>query len=436
MARNADDDPRAAIRRLNWIGLLLALLLIGGFGTWAMTTELSGAVIAPGSLVVESNTKKVQHPTGGVVGELLVDEGDEVEAGQVLLRLDGTASRSALGVIQAGLDTQLIRRARLVAERDGADDMDFPAGLADRRDDPSVTSAFTSEVNLFLARRNTLMGQVAQLREQIKQLNEQIAGLTARKNSQDDEIRLVKRDLDVVQDLYEKNLVSSDRRSQLQRSLAELDGAHGQTVADIAAARGKISEIELQALQAGKDFQTEVLNQLRDAEDKISQLSERKTAAEDQLRRLDIRAPQSGTVHELAVHTVGGVIAPGETIMQIVPRADTLVIDAKIVPQDVDQVSLGAIVTVRLLAANRRTVPTLTATVTRLSADLNHDPGSDKSYYLVRAAFTDADKEALRSLPLLPGMPAEVYIQTQMRTPLEYLTQPLREQIARTFRER
>ncbi len=436
MARADEDDPRVAIRRLNRLGLFLALLLIGGFGTWAATTELSGAVIASGSLVVESNTKKVQHPTGGVVGELLVEEGDNVEAGQVLLRLDGTASRSALGVIQNSLDTQLIRHARLIAERDGADDMDFPVALADQRDDPSAMSAFASEVKLFGARRNTLLGQIAQLREQIKQLNEQIMGLTARSQSQDAEIALVKRDLTGVEGLYEKNLVTSDRRSQLQRSLAELIGSRGQTIADIAGARGKISEIELQALQAGKDFLTDVLKQLRDAEDKISELSERKTAAEDQLRRLDIRAPQSGTVHELAVHTVGGVVGPGETIMQIVPRADTLVIDAKVAPQDIDQVTIGATVTVRLLAANRRTVPNLTAKVTRLSADLNHDPGSDKSYYLLRAVFVDADRELLKSLPLLPGMPAEVYVQTQMRTPLEYLTQPLREQIARTFRER
>jgi HlyD family secretion protein len=439
MAKNASlpkpADPRQVIRRLNLAGFATLALFVGGIGGWAATSEISGAVIAPGTLVVESSVRKVQHPTGGIVGTLLVEEGSAVEAGQVLLTLDDTLPRTTLGVVEADLGTQLAREARLIAERDGTPDLVPPAPLGGRTTEASLARALAGEQKLFEARRATLVGQRDQLREQVAQLNEQVAGLQAQRAAKDSQIQLTDDELVGVAALYQQRLTSTDRLTTLQRNKASLEGERGQLVAAIAGARGKISETELQILQLDKDFQTGVLNDLRDAEAKISGLRERQIAAEDQLRRIEIRSPSAGTVHELAVHTIGGIIGPGDTIMLIVPRADKLVVDAKVAPNDVDQVGLGAKVSVRILAGNRRTVPVRSATVTRVSPDLVQDNANTRPYYLVRMALTE-ESTSPGDLVLLAGMPVEAFVETDKRSPLSYLVEPLREQIARTFRER
>jgi HlyD family secretion protein len=406
----ADYDPRRTIRKLNLIGLALCVILIGGVGGWAATTQLSGAVIAPGTIVVESNIKKVQHPTGGVVGQILVKEGSEVKDGDIVLRLDDTVTRSTLGVVRSQLDETLARQARLLAERDDADALAFPAELTSRRDDPSVSPA--------------------------------MAGLSAQLAAKESELELIGTELVGVADLYKKNLVSISRYMQLQRDQTRLQGERGQFIADIARARGKISETELQIIQVDQDFRTEVLKDLRDAQGKIAELKERVTAAEDQLKRVDLRAPQAGFVHQLAVHTVGGVIGNGETVMQIVPRADELVVEAKVAPSDIDQVAIGAEAIVRVLAGNQRTTPVIAGRLTRVSADLTRDQAQQNSlqppqaYYTVRIALPPTEVARLNDIRLVPGMPVEAFIQTHERTPLGYLLKPLREQIARTFRER
>jgi HlyD family secretion protein len=436
MAAAPSNDPKAVIRRLNVIGFATVAVLVGGIGGWAATSELSGAVIAPGSLVVESNVKKVQHLTGGTVGALLVDEGSEVKAGDVLIRLDDTVPRTTLGSVRSALDAQLLREARLKAERDGAEAVPFPDELAARRAEPTVAGAFSGETRLFEARRNTLTGQRAQLREQIAQLNEQIDGLEAQIEAKNSEIGFTERELESIADLYAKQLVSVTQLTALQRTRASLLGHRGELTASVATARGRISEIELQILQLDKDFQTTVLNDLREAEAKIAELRERQTAAEDQLRRIELRAPQDGVVHELAVHTVGGVIAPGETIMQIVPRADALVVEVEVAPQDVDQVAVGGKAGIRVMSGNRRTTPVLDALVLRVSPDLLHEPQTGRPYFLVRMGFAPDALAELGELKLTPGMQVEAYVATDERTPLDYLLKPLQEQIARTFRER
>jgi HlyD family secretion protein len=365
-----------------------------------------------------------------------VEEGSEVEAGAVLVRLDDTQPRATLNIVRAELDRQLLREARLAAERDEAGQIVLPDDLAGRRDDPNVASAFSSEQKLFEARRTTVNGERAQLREQVAQYDEQIKGLTAQQEAKESELVLLARELEGVKALFEKQLVTMERQTALERNRASLEGERGQIVAQIAAARGKISEIELQVLQLDKDFRTDVLKDLRDSEAKIAELQERQTAAEDQLRRIDIRAPQAGTVHELAVHTVGGVIGQGQTIMQIVPRADKLVIDAKIAPNDVDQVAVGSEVTIRILAGNQRTTPVVKGRVLLVSPDLMRDPVTNQTSYLARVAFAPEAFADLGALKVIPGMPAEVFINTGDRTPLEYLLQPVSEQVARTFRER
>jgi HlyD family secretion protein len=435
-----EHDPARTMRRLNVVGFGLVALMVIGFGGWAMRSELSGAVIAPGFVVVESNVKKVQHPTGGIVGEILVKEGDVVAAGQVVMRLDDTVTRSTLGVVRSQLDEALARETRLLAERDGADDMAFPEDLLSRHAEKTVQAATQGELKLFASRRSGRHGQRSQLRERVAQSNEEIRGLSAQQEAKEREISFIGEELTGVTALWAKNLVSMPRLMVLQRDKAKLEGERGQYIADIARSRGKINETELQILQLEQDFATDVLKDLRETQGKIAELREKLVAAEDQLKRIDIRAPQSGVVHQMAVHTVGGVIANGEAVMLVVPVADALVIEGRVSPQDIDQIQVGSPATVRIMAGNQRTMPDLKAELSRVSADLTREQGSGgqpgATYYSVRLALAPEEVARLGGLRLVPGMPAETFIQTTSRTPLEYLLKPLNDQIAHTFRER
>jgi HlyD family secretion protein len=435
-----DQTPRQAIARLNRLGLVLALVLVGGFGSWATFSELSGAVIASGSIVVESNVKKVQHSAGGIVGQILVREGDKVEAGQVLMRLDDTVTRATLGMVRSQLDELLSRQARLIAERDGGESLVFPDELVARAGEKAVKQSMIDEVKLFENRGSARAGHRAQLRERIAQSEEEISGLKAQIAAKELEIKFITTELEGLRDLWARKLVPISRVMLLERDRARLDGERGHYLAETARARGKISETALQIIQLDQDFRTEVLKELRDVQGRIAELRERLTAAEDQLRRIDIRAPQAGVVHSLAVHTVGGVIGTGETIMLIVPQSDALVVEAKVAPQDIDQVSEGSQALIRVMAGNQRTSPDISGVLTRVSADLTKDSQSGQmpgmSYYVVRIGLSDIDVKKLGDFRLLPGMPIEAFIQTDARSPLGYLFKPLREQIARTFRER
>jgi len=428
------------IRRMNIVGLALIVAFFGCIGGWAATTELAGAVIASGSLMVESSTKKVQHPTGGVVKEILVKEGSEVDEGQVLVRLDDTVTRATLGVVRSQLDENNARQARLLAEREGADSITFPDELLERMKEMTVAAAVNGEEKLYESRKAGRAGQRAQLRERVSQSNEEIRGLTAQQQAKENEIKFIGEELVGVTDLYQRNLVSISRFMQLQRDKTRLDGERGQFIADVARARAKISETELQIIQLEKDFMSDVLKDLRETQGKVAELIERKVAAEDQLKRIDIRAPRSGVVYSLSVHTVGGVIGNGETIMSIVPHGDDLIVEAKVAPSDIDQVALGAPAVIRIMAGNQRTMPELSGIVTYVSADLTREQpttgSSGQAFYIVRAALPKAEVELLGEFRMVSGMPAELFIQTYARTPLQYLVKPLRDQIARTFRER
>ena len=438
-AKPGKTGPRA-IRKLNVVGSAMVLAFVGCVGGWAATSELAGAVIAPGSIIVETNVKKVQHPTGGVIKEILVKEGSVVEEGEVLVRLDDTVTRSTLGVVRSQLDENNARQARLWAEREGAEALIIPEELIERRSEATVAAAINGEEKLFRSRKAARAGQRAQLRERIAQSNQEVVGLTAQQQAKEHELKLIAEELVGVADLYKKNLVSISRFMQLRRDQTRLEGERGQFIADIARARAKISETELQIIQLDQDFRTEVLKDLREAQGKIAELVERKVAAEDQLKRVDIRAPRSGSVNSLTVHTVGGVIGNGETIMQIVPQGDELIVEAKIAPQDIDQIGVGAHVAIRIAAGDQRTMPELNGSLTHVAADLTRDQpsagGPTQAYYLIHASLSDAEVRRLGELRLVPGMPAEVYVQTYARTPLQYLVKPLRDQIARTFRER
>lgn len=440
--KSHEGDPRRAIRRLNLVGATAIAIGIGGAGGWAATTHIAGAVIASGNLVVESNVKKVQHNSGGIVGDIAVKDGDAVEAGQIVMRLDDTLTRANLGVVQSQLDVFMARQARLTAERDQEPALTFPEALVSRLKALTVAMATLGEAKLFEARRKGREGQHSQLRERIAQTENEIRGLSSQQEAKEKEIKFIGEELDGVSRLYKQNLVTIVRYNALQRDQAKLQGERGQLIAEIARAHSKIAETEIQILQLDQEFRTEVLKELRETQARIAELQERVNAAVDELKRIDIRAPEPGIVHQLSVHTVGGVIGRGDIVMLIVPKTDALIIEAKVAPPDIDQVIIGATVSVRIAAANRRTTPDLEGVVKHVSPDLTREQQATpaapmtQAYYLVRVTLDEPQLKRLKDLKLVAGMPVEVFIRTHDRTPLDYLVKPLTEQIARTFRER
>jgi HlyD family secretion protein len=439
VSRVASEDKRSAQRSIRThllAGLAVVALLAGGVGGLAATTELSGAVIAPGSLVVDSNVKKVQHPTGGVVGEVRVRDGDKVKAGDIVVRLDETITQANLAIVVKSLNELQARLARLEAERDNVDKIVFPPDLLARAGDPELARSMNGERNLFEFRKSARAGQKAQLRERIAQLKEEIQGLTGQVAAKKREMDLIAQELEGVRDLWRKNLVQIQRVTALERDAARIEGERGALIASTAQAKGKISETELQILQIDQDLRSEVAKDLREVQGKIAELVERKVAAEDQLKRIDIRAPQNGMVHQSAVHTVGGVITAGEAIMLIVPEADALTVEAKLAPQDIDQVRAGQSAALRFSAFNQRTTPELEGVVARVSADLTTDQRTGAAYYVVRITMSEKELARLEGLRLVPGMPVETFIRTGERTVLSYVTKPFTDQINRAFRGR
>ena len=431
-----EKGTRFSIKRHLLVGLSVVILLAGGLGGWASTAQISGALIAPGSIVVESNVKKVQHPTGGVVGEVRAHDGDLVKAGDIVVRLDDTVTKASLAIVTKNLDGLWARAARLEAEQRGLDKITFPAMLTDRVSDPEVKAVMASEAKLFEVRVNGRSGQKAQLRERIVQLNEEIAGLSAQEKAKDQEIELVQKELTGVSDLYDKHLVQLSRLTTLQRDAARLSGERAQYIASRAQAKGKITETELQIIQVDKDVVSDVSKDLRETNDKIGEFVERKVTAEDQLRRVDIRAPQDGMVLQSSVHTVGGVITAGDAIMLIVPQADDLQVEAKVNPQDIDKLQVGQKTLLRLSAFNQRTTPELNGVVTRVSPDTTTDQRTGQSYYTIRVSMPAAEIARLGDVKLIPGMPVEAFVQTGDRTLLSYLIKPLNDQLMRAFREK
>jgi HlyD family secretion protein len=429
-------DERVSIRRHLLGGVVIALMLTVGVGGWATTTELSGAVIAPGSMVVDSNVKKVQHLTGGIVGELMVREGQHVRSGEVVLRLDETITRTNLAIVTKGLDEMTARQARLASERDQAEEIAFPAALLARANEPDVASAIASERKLFELRKSARLGQKSQLRERIAQLDEEVRGYTALQAAKAEELQLIERELESVRGLWNKNLVQLNRLISLEREAARLKGERAQSISVAAQSRGKISEIELQIIQIDQDLSSDVAKELREVEGKIGEFSERKVAAEDQLKRIDLRAPQDGVVHQLAVHTVGGVVTAGDPVMLIVPEADALSVEAKVSPQDIDQLRLGQPAGLRFSAFNQRTTPEINGAISRISADVSTDQRSGQSFYTIRIAIPSDEIARLGNVKLVPGMPVEAFMKTYDRTVLSYFTKPLQDQVMRAFRER
>jgi HlyD family secretion protein len=429
-------DTRRSIVRHCLAGLVIVTVLAGGVGGWAGTMTLSGALIAQGSVVVDTNVKKVQHPTGGIVGELRVRDGDRVKQGDIVVRLDDTVTRANLAIVTKGLDELYARKARLESERDGASSVKFPADLLVRAKDPDVAAILDGERRLFELRSTARTGQKAQLRQRIEQLNEEVSGLKAQYESKQKESKLIEREKEGVYDLWKQKLVPLTKLTELERAAVRLEGEAAQLVAQTAQAAGKISETELQIIQVDRDLSSEVAKETREIDGKIGECIERKVTAEDQLKRVDIRAPQDGMVFQSNVHTVGGVITAGDAIMLIVPDADNLTVEAKVNPQDIDQVRIGQDALLRLSAFNMRTTPEIYGKVTRISADASTDQRTGQTYYTVRIAMPPEEVAKLGGLKMVPGMPVEAFVQTGERTVISYLVKPLSDQVMRMFREK
>ncbi|MEA1831565.1 HlyD family type I secretion periplasmic adaptor subunit [Methylobacterium durans] len=432
-----EQDPARATRRSlrrHILGVLAVLALATGVGAWTALTELSGAIIATGSLVVETNIKKVQHPTGGVVAELRVEEGARVDAGDLLIRLDATTARATYDSVSKSLWELAARTARLEAERDGLEQVGFPAEL--RAAGTDVARIVEGEGKLFRLRRDALLGQKAQLRERVGQLRDEIRGLSEQGEAKEQETVIIQREYEGVQDLWKKNLIQLSRVTSLERDIARLKGERGVLVANIAQTKGKISETELQIIQLEQNLRSDVAKELAEIRAKAATLTEQKITAYDQLQRIEIRSPQAGYVHELAVHTRGGVITPGEPIMLIVPTADSLVVEVRVAPQDIDRVRLGQAASLRFPSFDQRTTPELGGTVTRVAADVSEDKRTGTYYYLVRLGVSKQELARLDGAKLMPGMPVEAFIRIADRTVLSYLTKPLTDQTRRAFREK
>ncbi|MBO6510816.1 MAG: HlyD family type I secretion periplasmic adaptor subunit [Roseibium sp.] len=428
---NADDMLRKTVRNHLLFALAVAIVVVGGIGSWSVFTEISGAVVSSGTIVVESNIKQVQHREGGIVSDIRVKDGDSVEAGDLLLRLDDTVTRANLAVITKQLQELTAQELRLEAERDDLTTIDWPE---DRLGD--LNDIERGQQMLLEARQNSKEGRKNQLEEQIRQFNQQTIGLEAQVTAKVSEIELIQEEMEDLESLFSKQLVPKSRVTALRREKARLEGEQGDLIAQIARTKESISERRIQILQIDESYRAEVLEQLQEARSRIAQLEEQKIAAEDELTRVEILAPRNGYVHQLSVHTIGGVISPGETVMQIVPREDQLIVEAQVRPVDIDQMAPGQNARVRFPSFDQRTTPELNATLLTVSPDLSEDERTGMTYYVARLSIDDEELDKLGEQALVPGMPVETFLKTGDRTVLSYLVKPVTDQIAHALRER
>ena len=417
-----------------FMGLTLCLILIGGVGGWAATAQLSGAVIAQGSVAVDQKVKAIQHRDGGIVSEIAVREGDLVEAGQVLLRLDDAQTKAELSIVQKQIVELAARKARLVAERDGLEAIGFPPEL--NGTDRETALVMSGERRIFEGNRHNRQSQKQQLELGIEQIGEEIRGLEAQRASKDREIALLDDEYGKIKGLADRNLIERNRIYTTDRDRTRLLGERGEIDAAIARARTRISEIRLQIIAIDENARTEAQRELTALESKLSELQDRRMAISDRLSRTDIRAPIAGTVNELNIHTIGGVITPAEVLVTIVPQNAKLNVEFRLNPASIDQVDVGRPARLRFPAFNQRITPELNGTVSHISAATTRDPATGEVYYAGKVWVPAEELARIGEDALLPGMPVEVYVMTEERTALSYLAKPLTDQFNRAFRER
>ncbi|WP_165420897.1 HlyD family type I secretion periplasmic adaptor subunit [Rhizobium leguminosarum] len=429
------SDHALSLRRYRRAGTMLILAFVSTFGIWGATAPLSSAVVASGHFEVEGNIKKVQHKAGGIVSEILVHEGQRVAEGRTVMRLDGTNARSDLQIIEHQLAELQMSAARLGAERDGATDFALPDYFVANADPSTARLLFRREQSLLNARLKAREGQKQQLTERVTQLTNQIDGLTQQAEAKKHERQLLDTELHSLRSLLQRQLVLVSQVKVLERNMAQLDGEIGQLLASTSEIRAKIAETKLQTLNLDQIAVAEASKDLAETESKINELSEKQIEAKDALARLDIKSPLAGFVHELSVHTIGGVVSAGEVLMMVVPEKAELNVELRISPQEVDSIHVGDKAYVRISGLNRSTTPDLDAKVEMIGADLVQDAASRVSYYPVRVHLLPGEIKRLHDTQVVPGMPVEAFITTSQRTFFDYLWEPLADRLRRAIRE-
>jgi len=426
-----------SVRKPMIVGVLGLLLLVGGFGTWAAMTQISGAVIASGQIEVDQNRQVVQHPDGGVVEEILVEEGNAVDAGTVLIRLDPNELQSELAIVESQLFELMARRGRLEAERDERETITFaPLLLETAESRPDVRNLKDGQRRLFEARRASIAQAIEQLQKQQEQIADQITGITAQQGSMDQQLALIERELTDQQSLFDRGLAQVSRVLSLQREAARMSGTVGELAANEAQARGRITEIDIEILNLQSRRREEAITQLRDIQSRELELHERRRALLERMSRLDVTAPVAGIVYDLRVFARRSVIRPADPVLYIIPQDRPLVINARVEPIDIDKLSIGQEVTLRFSALDQRATPELTGSVKLISADAFEDEATRQSYYRAEIVLGEGEQAKLpEDATLLPGMPVEAFIPTEDRTPLAYLVKPLTDYFTKAFRE-
>lgn len=419
------------------VGLLAVLILVGGFGTWAALSSIAGAIISSGRIEVDRNRQIVQHPDGGVVEEILVDEGDSVELGATLLRLDSDLLKSELVIVEGQLYELMARRGRLASERDDLDTITFDPELleaAARREE--LSDLVAGQERLFHARRESSAQEIDQLKKQREQMQNQIEGINAQQASLALQLDLIEAELENQQSLLDKGLAQASRVLNLRREEANLNGTIGDLVAQEARAQTRITEIDIEIIQMDSVRREEAITRLRDLRYRELELAEQRRSLIERLSRLDIKAPVSGVVYGLQVHTPRSVVRPADPVLYLVPQDRPLVIAARVDPIHIEQLFMGQDVVLRFSAFDQRQTPELFGKVVQISADAFEDEGNGISYYRAEITLNDGEIDKLpENSVLIPGMPVEVFISTDARTPLTYLVKPLTDYFAKAFRE-
>lgn len=416
-------------------GLFLFLFVFVFGGAWAYFANLSGAVIAQGQVAVLGKPKTIQHLDGGIVSEINIDNGDSVSKGEILVRLDDVLLKANLNIYQSRLLEGVAQLARLVAERDARSDItwsDEVLKLFDLEIGPAVKQG---QQKLFEARQATRQGQVSQLREKIKQFQNQISGIKALKVSRKAQLGFLDEELKGIRSLNEKGLAPKSQLMALERQREEIIGQMAEQDAELARIQNSIAETEIQILQIDREFRQTVLTEIRQIEQEVNDMTQQLYATVEKLKRIEIKAPVSGIIHELAVFTIGGVIGPGAAVLQIIPQNEGFEIEANVEPQFVDELYLGQPATLRFSAFNQRTTPELNGTVKGISPNVVINEQTGISFYKIRLTVSKAELTRLKGQPLIPGMPVESFIKTRERTALNYLLKPLLDQINRAFKE-
>lgn len=414
------------------IGLLIFFLVFGVFGVWAAVAPIDGAANAPGTVIVRSNRQVVQHLEGGIVQEILVRSGDVVAAGEPLLVLDSTQQMAQLEMANAQFVALSALEARLIAERDGLDQVQFPLALSALESNAVVEMA--SQEQIFRTRKSQLEGNVDVLEQRIEQLQSRLQGLRALRDSKEELAASFSEELNDVRALLEEGFSDKNRLRELERNASTLRGEAAELTANISSTEMQIGETRLEIIQAEREFQNDVANRLSEVQTNIRDVSERRNALRDIVSRTVVKAPVAGVVNGLQVHTEGGVIGPGNRIADIVPQTDELIIEARVSPIDIDRVAVGQEANIRFSAFSS-SVPSILGVVINVSADAFADENTGASYYTARVEVTPEGRANLDGLALVPGMPVEVFIATGSRTFLQYLMKPVTNALARSFRE-